>query len=99
MGTLEYGLFLIRVMNNDGDEGDLNKKCYIVPANEIGSSSQLSSYIEQPVQDAQPSIYHNINHTTVADGGKSYKLIVCKSPGTNIENPGDAFMTLFASLT
>jgi hypothetical protein len=28
---------------------------------------------------------------TVADGGKSSKLIVCKSPGVNIENPGDAF--------
>jgi hypothetical protein len=26
----------------------------------------------------------------VADGGKSSKLIVCKSPGVNIENPGDA---------
>jgi hypothetical protein len=25
----------------------------------------------------------------VADGGKSSKLIVCKSPGINIENPGD----------
>ncbi len=35
----------------------------------------------------------------VADSGKSFKLIVCKSPGTNKENPGDAFMTLFASLT
>jgi hypothetical protein len=44
MGTLEYVFVLIRVMNNDGDEGDLNYKCYIVPANEIGSSSQLSSY-------------------------------------------------------
>jgi hypothetical protein len=25
-----------------------------------------------------------------ADGGKSSKRIVCKSPGVNIENPGDA---------
>ncbi len=35
----------------------------------------------------------------VADGGKILQVIVCKSPGTNIENPGDPFMTLFASLT
>ncbi len=27
---------------------------------------------------------------TLADGGKPSKLIVCKSPGVNIENTGDA---------
>ncbi len=37
-------------------------------------------------------------HTSVADGEKSPKLIVCKSPGPNIENPGDPFVKLFASL-
>jgi len=36
---------------------------------------------------------------SVADGEKIPKLFVCKSPGTNIENPGDPFMTYFASLT
>jgi hypothetical protein len=30
------------------------------------------------------------NYQTVADSRKSSKLIVCKSPGVNIENPGDA---------
>ncbi len=46
MGTLEYVFGLIRVMNNDGDEGDyyLYYKCYIMPVVEIGGSSQLSSY-------------------------------------------------------
>jgi hypothetical protein len=41
----------------------------------------------------------SIKKSTVADGRKSSKLIVCKSPGTNIETPGDPFMTLFDSLT
>jgi hypothetical protein len=46
-----------------------------------------------------PVTKYDKKQAVVADGEKSSKLIVCKSPGTNIENPGDAFMTLFASLT
>ncbi len=36
---------------------------------------------------------------SVADGKKSPKIIVRKSPGSNIENPGDPSVTLLAVLS
>jgi hypothetical protein len=42
------------------------------------------------VQPASCKRRSRLRGACVADGGKSSKLIVCKFPGVNIENPGDA---------
>jgi hypothetical protein len=42
------------------------------------------------VQPASCKRRSRLRGACVADGGKSSKLIVCKSPRVNIENPGDA---------
>jgi hypothetical protein len=57
--------------------------------------------LPQDALNVSISCQKQINHLKeriVADGEKPPKLIVCKFPGPNIENPGDPFVTLFASL-
>ncbi len=51
------------------------------------------------VQPASCKRRSRLRGACVADGGKSSKLIVCKSPGVNIENPGDALCCIIPSVS